>query len=64
MITTVVVCWQSFLLKKWAKVRINFFLFDSEFASSIISISDSNQKVEKFHSVMPFYPILTVLKTF
>jgi hypothetical protein len=31
MITTVVVWWQFFLLKKWTKVGAKFFVFDSEF---------------------------------
>jgi hypothetical protein len=40
MITTVIVWWQFFLLKKWTKVGTNFF-FDSEFLIlGIISKAD------------------------
>jgi hypothetical protein len=37
-----------FLLKKWIKVRTNFFKFDSERASGIISIADTNQNLRNF----------------
>jgi hypothetical protein len=36
MITTVVVWWQSFLLKKWTKVDAKMFLFDFEFLISVL----------------------------
>jgi hypothetical protein len=31
MITAVIVCWQFFLLKKWIKVRVNFFYLNLNF---------------------------------
>jgi hypothetical protein len=57
-----------FILKKWTKVSINFFLFDSEFdserASGIISFSATNQKLKFFLVVDTFVSYLTVLNTF
>jgi hypothetical protein len=54
MITTVIVWWQFFLLKKWTKVRAYFFIFCSEQASGIIFNIRPPVKMVDFHGEVTF----------
>jgi hypothetical protein len=53
-----------FLLKKWNKVRINLFLFDSERASGIMFNLRHPVKMVGFHGEVTFISVFDALKTF